>query len=79
MASYLECLLLEECQGVCKDIQSFYSLPIGCMEIGLNRQVLDAEESKCMNVVKFEVPDFTSATKISCQRVSFCYCELKEI
>lgn len=28
---YLECLLLKEGQCIRKDIQSFYSLPIGCM------------------------------------------------
>lgn len=44
-ASYLECLLLEESKCVCKDIQSFHSLPIGCMEVGLNGQVLVAKES----------------------------------
>lgn len=43
-AAHLECLLLEEGQCICKDIQGLHSLPIRCMKVRLNGQVLVVEK-----------------------------------
>lgn len=39
---YLNGLLLKEGQCICKDINGFHSLPIGCVEVRLDGQILSA-------------------------------------
>lgn len=40
---YLQCLFLKESQSIGKDVQSFDTLPISCMEVSVDGQVLIAE------------------------------------
>lgn len=51
--AHLECLLLKECQRIRKDIQSLYSLPIGCVQVSLDGQVLVAETRKMHRCCQF--------------------------